>query len=91
MLDFIEISKSGLKVLQEYTQIFFWLVEALEENRSPRYKKEFRVKNLFGKEQDPNLRLYKEFIKLYKLDTAGAFCSFYSKTADVNNIPTMYT
>ncbi len=92
MFDFLEISKTGLEVLRQYSQTFLWLVEALEDSRnSNKLRKEFKVGNLFGRDRDPNLRLYQEYVKLYELDTKGVFCSFYSKTADLGNLPTFYT
>lgn len=39
IFDYIEISKSGLEVLQKYIGEFHWLVEALEENRSSKLRK----------------------------------------------------
>jgi hypothetical protein len=91
MFDDLEFSRSALSLLQCYLATFPWLVELLEDNRSPKLRKEFRAAGLFGKEQDPNIRLYREFIKLYDLDSKGFFCSFYSKTADLDSLPNIFT
>ena len=90
IFDYLEVSKSGLEVLQKYIGEFHWLVEALEENRSSKLRKEFKATSLFPKEKDPNIKVYAEFVKLYQLDIKGAFQSIYSKVADPK-YPNLYT
>jgi hypothetical protein len=90
IFDYLEISKSGLAILQKYVGEFHWLVEAIEETRSSKLRKEFKATSLFPKEKEPNIRLYKEFVKLYELDTKGAFQSIYSKISNPDH-PNLYT
>lgn len=86
----IEVSESGLKILEKYVQTFHWLIEALEESKVPKLRKEFKSTALFPQEKDPNIKTYQEFIKLYELGNRGIFYSIYSRVAQ-QEVPPFYT
>ena len=80
----IEVSQSGMKVLEWYVGEFSWLVELMEDCKNGRIRKEFKAGLIFPKDGDPNIRLYREFIKLYQQDTAGDYHSIYSKISQAD-------
>ena len=58
MFDSLEFSKTALVLLEKYVTLFPWMVELLEGWKSPKLRKEFKARNVFGREKDPNTKLY---------------------------------
>lgn len=59
-----------------------WLIDYLDNKVSENdysFRRGIGVKEIFPGEKEPNIRLYREFIKLYELKLPGTLYSFYSK------------
>ena len=58
MFENLELSKTALVLLQTYVSLFPWMIELLEDWKSPKLRKEFKARSVFGREKDPNTKLY---------------------------------
>ena len=78
----MEISKSCLVNLEKYVQKFDWLVQYIEDQiqkKNYHFGKRLYARIIFSEFTNPNLKMYKEFLKLYEFDIEGYFYSIYSK------------
>lgn len=66
---------------------FDWVVDYLEDcidNGEYHFRKGIYARNIISLEEDVNLKLYSEFLRLYKFGVEGKFYSVYSKVANKN-------